>query len=130
MTRRARGSSSVARFYFHPEIGDFTLKKSHSSDVVKNMGEKFNGNEDGFVNNGYFKGASFFSSDGGVQGGGWGGGERVVKGRGVGREDVHAACDFAVVNCRGLRVPPQEAVVDEVDAVVVGRRGDRRAECD
>ncbi|KAL3623786.1 hypothetical protein CASFOL_032602 [Castilleja foliolosa] len=113
--------------HFKPNLGDFTLKKSHSSDFVKNLGDKFNGgSEDGFMNNGYFKGAYFFPATaeskavaGEVVSG-------LVKGVELGAKTSMPLRDFAVVNCRwGLRVPTQEAVADEVDAVVVGRRGDR-----
>ncbi|KAL3638334.1 hypothetical protein CASFOL_017705 [Castilleja foliolosa] len=100
--------------HFKPNLGDFTLKKSHSSDFVKNLGDKFNG-EDGFMNNGYFKGANFFPATveskavaGEVVSG-------LVKGVELGAKTSMPLRDFAVVNCRwGLRVPPQEAVVDEV----------------
>ncbi|KAL3625509.1 hypothetical protein CASFOL_030963 [Castilleja foliolosa] len=110
--------------HFKPNLGDFSLKKSHSSDFVKNLSEKFNGGEDGIVNNGYFKGASFFPAESKVAAGEVVNG--LVKGVELGARTSIPLRDFAVVNCRwGLRVPPQEAVADEVDAVVVGRRGDR-----
>ncbi|GFP85127.1 hypothetical protein PHJA_000656500 [Phtheirospermum japonicum] len=112
--------------HFKPNLGDFSLKKSHSSDFVKNLGEKFNGGEDVFVNSGYFKGASFFLATAESKAAAGEVANRLVKGVELGARTSMPLRDFAVVNCRwGLRVPPQEAVADEVDAVVVGRRGDR-----
>ncbi|GFP92139.1 hypothetical protein PHJA_001358000, partial [Phtheirospermum japonicum] len=75
---------------------------------------------------GYFKGASLFlataeskAAAGEVVNG-------LVKGVELGARTSMPLRDFAVVNCRwGLRVPPQETMADKVDAVVVGRRGDR-----
>ncbi|KAK6117529.1 hypothetical protein DH2020_048749 [Rehmannia glutinosa] len=116
--------------HFKPNFGDFSLKKWHSSGFV-NFGDKLNGGaatEESFVNNEYFKGAGFFpataeskAAAGLVVNG-------LVKGTELSATTAMALRDLAVVKFRwGLRVPPQEAVIDEVDAVVVGRRGDRTA---
>ncbi|KAL6539862.1 hypothetical protein OROHE_011633 [Orobanche hederae] len=112
--------------HFKPNFGDFSLKKSHSSDFGKNLGEKLNGSDEGFVNNGYFKGAGFFpataeskAAAGLVVNG-------LAKGVELGAKTSMPLRDFAVVNFRwGLRLPTQEAMADEADTVVVRRSGDR-----
>ncbi|KAL3841203.1 hypothetical protein ACJIZ3_025794 [Penstemon smallii] len=115
--------------HFKPDFGDFSLKKSHSSGFVKGLGEKLNGvglvSGENFVNNGYFKGNGFFpvaaeskAAAGQVVDG-------LLSGTVLSARTSLPLRDFAMVNFRwGLRVPPQEAVSEEVDAVVVRRRGD------
>ncbi|KAL6534600.1 hypothetical protein OROGR_013275 [Orobanche gracilis] len=112
--------------HFKPNFGDFSLKKSHSSDFGKNLGEKLNGSDEGFVNNGYFKGVGFFPAT--AQSKAAAG--LVVNGLGkgveLGAKTSMPLRDFAVVNFRwGLRLLTQEAMADEADTVVVGRSGDR-----
>ncbi|PIM98130.1 hypothetical protein CDL12_29396 [Handroanthus impetiginosus] len=115
--------------HFKPDFGDFSLKKSHSSGFVKNLGEKVNGGvlgEDSFVNNGYFKGTGFFpatveskAAAGLVMNG-------LVKGAELSAKTSLPLRDFAVVNFRwGLRVPAHDASSNEVDAVVLGAKVDR-----
>ncbi|XP_051149555.1 uncharacterized protein LOC127264171 [Andrographis paniculata] len=117
--------------HFKPDFGDFSLKKSHSSGLVKGFGEKLSGGavgEDNFINNGYLKGTGFLpvtveskAAAGQALG-------RLVKGTEMSAKTAMPLRDFAVVNCRwGLRFPPQEAAMaDEMDAVVVGRKGSNR----
>ncbi|CAA0829910.1 Unknown protein [Striga hermonthica] len=102
--------------HFKPNFGDFSLKKSHSSDLATSLCEE------GFVNNGYFKGAGFSPAESKAVV------SRLVKGVELGARTRMPLRDLAMVNFRwGLRVPPQEASEDEMDAVVVGRRGSDRA---
>ncbi|XP_073287325.1 uncharacterized protein [Primulina huaijiensis] len=119
------------RFFIHfkPEFGDFTLKKSHSSEIVKGLGgEKFDGgvgNGDGFVSNGYLKGTGFFSSSveskaaAGVVCG-------LLKGAEMSARTTLPIPDFALLNFRwGLRFARHETAAADTDAVMVGKRGDR-----
>ncbi|KAL7134089.1 hypothetical protein ABFS83_11G003800 [Erythranthe nasuta] len=119
------------RFFIHfkPDFGDFSMKKSHSSGFVKDLGEKLNGGvvgEEGFVNNGYFKGAGFFPATDESKAAAGQLVNGMLKGTELSARTAVPLRDFAKVNFRwGLRFPAQEAVADEVDAVMVGRRGDR-----
>ncbi|KAH6812834.1 hypothetical protein C2S51_021852 [Perilla frutescens var. frutescens] len=113
------------RFFIHfkPNLGDFSLKKSHSSASVRSLGDKLNAGGDDFVNNVYFKGAGFFPAAESKKAG------MVVDGLLKGAELTARTAiplrDFAAVNLRwGFRVPPREAA-DEMDAVVVGKAGIR-----
>ncbi|GFP79466.1 hypothetical protein PHJA_000090100, partial [Phtheirospermum japonicum] len=73
-----------------------------------------------------FQGASFFPATGESKAAAGEVVNGLVKGEELGAWTSMTLRDFAVVNCRwGLRIPPQEAVAEKVDAVVVGRRGDR-----
>lgn len=115
------------RFFIHfkPDFGDFSLKKSHSSASVKNLGEKLNGGGEDFVDNRYFNGNGFFPAAESKKAG------MVVDGLLKGAELTARTSvplrDFAMVNLRwGFRVPPREAS-EEMDAVVVGKVGDRMA---
>lgn len=118
------------RFFIHfkPDFGDFSVKKSHSS-LVKNLGEKLNGGlvgEEGFVTNGYFKGGGFFPATDESKAAAGQMVNGLLKGTELSARTAMPLRDYALVNFRwGLRVPPQDTTADEVDAVVVGRRGDR-----
>ncbi|KAI3446426.1 hypothetical protein Pfo_003091 [Paulownia fortunei] len=103
--------------HFKPDFGDFSLKKSHSSGFVKDLGERLNG---GVVGGGFFPATVESKAAAGLVFNG------LVKGTELSAKTAMPLRDFAVVNFRwGLRVPPQEAAADEVDTVVVGRRSDR-----
>ncbi|CAA0842020.1 Unknown protein [Striga hermonthica] len=89
--------------HFKPNVGDFSLKKSHSSDLVKCLGEKPSG------------------GGGRVEGGGGVVVGELLKGTELGARIRVPLRDLAVVNFRwGLRDPPR---ADEMDTVVVGRKG-------
>ncbi|KAL8459832.1 hypothetical protein ACS0TY_030904 [Phlomoides rotata] len=112
--------------HFKPEFGDFSLKKSQSSAFVKNLGEKSNDDDEGFINNGYFKGNGFFPATVESKAAAGMMVNRVIKGAELSATTSMPLRDYAIVNFRwGLRVPPQEAATDEVDTVVVRRRDDR-----
>ncbi|KAG8367943.1 hypothetical protein BUALT_Bualt16G0125200 [Buddleja alternifolia] len=117
--------------HFKPNFGDFSLKKSHSSTIVKDLGEKLNDgvlSGENFVNNGYFKANGFFpaavetkaATTGVVV-------DRLIKGTEMSARTVFPLRDFAVVNFRwGIRVPPREAAAGDEMTVVVSK-GDRTA---
>lgn len=115
------------RFFIHfkPDLGDFSLKKSHSSASVKGLGEKLNAGGDDFVNNGYFKGNGFFPAAESKKAGMVLDG--LLKGAELTARTAMPLRDFATVNLRwGFRVPPREAA-EEMDTVVVGKVSDRMA---
>ncbi|GER39925.1 neutral amino acid transporter A [Striga asiatica] len=102
--------------HFKPNVGDFSLKKSHSSDLVRCLGEKPNGGggDEGFAR--FLPATAESKAAAGMVVGG------LLKGAEVGARTRMPLRDLAVVNFRwGLRVPP--AAADEMDAVVVGRKG-------
>lgn len=112
------------RFFIHfkPDLGDFSLKKSHSSASVKGLGEKLNAGGEDFVNNGYFKGNGFFPAAESKKAGMVLDG--LLKGAELTARTAMPLRDFATVNLRwGFRVPAAE----EMDAVVVGKVSDRMA---
>lgn len=115
--------------HFKPEFGDFTLKKSQSSEFVKGLGgEKFDdgvASGDGFVSNGYLKGTGFFSSSveskaaAGVVSG-------LLRGAEMSARTALPIPDFALLSFRwGLRIARHETAAADTDAVMVSKRGDR-----
>ncbi|XP_042056145.1 uncharacterized protein LOC121800694 [Salvia splendens] len=111
--------------HFKPDLGDFSLKKSHSSASVKNLGEKLNAGREDFVDGNNFNGNGFFpaaeSKKAGIVVDG------LLKGAELTARTSVSLRDFAMVNLRwGFRVPPREAAED-MDAVVVSKAGDRMA---
>ncbi|KAL2480550.1 hypothetical protein Adt_33516 [Abeliophyllum distichum] len=116
--------------HFKPNLGDFSVKKSHSSRFVKGFGDKLNGvvlPGENFLDNGCFKGNGFLPgvveskvATGMIKG--------VLKGSEISAKTVLPLRDFAMVNFRwGLRVPSAEVAAEEIDAVMVGKKGDRAA---
>ncbi|XP_073132500.1 uncharacterized protein [Henckelia pumila] len=112
--------------HFKPEFGDFTLKKSHSSEFVKGLAAHDGGaSGDGFGSNGYLKGTGFFSSSveskaaaGVVRG--------LLRGAEMSARTALPIPDFALLNFRwGLRFARHETEAADTDAVMVGKRGDR-----
>lgn len=102
--------------HFKPNLGDFSVKKSHSSRLVKDLGDKFNGAAlpgANFLDNGYLKGNVFLPgaaeskvATGMIKG--------VLKGSEISAKTVLPVHDFAVVNFRwGLRVPWAEAAAED-----------------
>ncbi|XP_073283532.1 uncharacterized protein [Primulina huaijiensis] len=124
------GSRNPSFFiHFKPDFGDFTLKKSHSSEFVKGLGgDRFEdgvASGDGFVSNGYLKGTGFFSSSAeskaaaGVVSG-------LLRGAEMSARTALPIPDFAMLNFRwGLRISRHETAAADTDAVMVGKRGDR-----
>ncbi|KAL1550013.1 hypothetical protein AAHA92_18028 [Salvia divinorum] len=115
------------RFFIHfkPDLGDFSLKKSHSSASVKKLGDKINAGREDFGDSSYFNGNGFFAAAESKKAG------MVVDGLLKGAELTARTSvplrDFAMVNLRwGFRVPPREEA-EEMDAVVVRKAGDRMA---
>lgn len=117
--------------HFKPNLGDFSVKKSHSSRLVKDLGDKFNGAAlpgENFLDNGYLKGNVFLPgateskvATGMIKG--------VLKGSEIRAKTVLPVRDFAVVNFRwGLRVPWAEVAAEEIDGVIVGKKDDRAAD--
>ncbi|XP_022882920.1 uncharacterized protein LOC111399696 [Olea europaea var. sylvestris] len=106
--------------HFKPNLGDFSVKKSHSSRFVNGLGDKFNGAAlpgENFLDNGYFKGNG---ATGMIKG--------ALKGSEISAKTVLPVRDLAVVNFRwGLRVPWAEVSAEEVDGVIVGKKDDRAA---
>lgn len=113
--------------HFKPQIGDFTLKKSQSSDFVSKL--KVNGDDDkvvdspAAVSNGYFGKNDLFSGEKfSVDAG-------VVKGYLSGTEVTARTSvpvrSYAAMNLRwGVRLPP----VDDVDAKTLLMKTERTAE--
>ncbi|XP_073043090.1 uncharacterized protein [Primulina eburnea] len=111
------GSRNPSFFiHFKPDFGDFTLKKSHSSEIVKGLGgEKFDGgvgSGDGFVSNGPRRQAGMVCG--------------LLKGAEMSARTTLPIPDFALLNFQwGLRFARHETAAADTDAVMVGKRGDR-----
>ncbi|EPS65541.1 hypothetical protein M569_09233 [Genlisea aurea] len=109
---------------FRPELGNFSIKKSHSSDLVGNSAKEKakDAAEYSVDRNGFFLPATLYSgaaSEIPV--------EDIFKGTELNARTAVPVLDFAVVNFRwGLRVPLQRCAADDFDAVVIQNKSNLR----